>query len=424
MSILIEILFTALEASSVYAFFFTFLVPKKRTSLSKVIICLLIIGSGSILSSLLQHNLANLFISVVTALLTSFILFNSSITKKLLIATLYIIFSMLTELTVMLIVSGFYKFTSIFNQSSNMKFFILIFVAFLKLIFIIWLKLARSKKDAMGGNKFYILQSVIPILSIVFIATYLNIETNITNLTSFYILISMLVSINIVQYIIYTKVEDMYVDRYENTMLEQRNEHLSEYMRIVENNIERIKMMKHDMKNSLLLLQGTMKEDMNKAIVEIDKMVVDTDYAEVHFFTPNSGINALLNIKYNKAINAGIDIHYDIVLIEKFKAIEDRDVASIFGNLLDNAIESCYKVDGDKYIEFNAYFRKNCLVIKMKNSTDGKTKNLKTSKKDKEWHGLGMRIIDKLITKYGGNYDWYFRKKYFNIEILLWDNKL
>lgn len=424
MDALVEIILSLVEIFIVFTFHSSFLPLKKLKLIKILVICTIIAVTGVVLTHLFFHNLVNLMGSICSVLIMALLIFEGSMMKRILVTMLYNSLSITVEFLVAFFIFRITDFENILVQSGDDRLFIAMLILFVKLLVVIWLKLAKDHKTTVDNIKFFTLQSIIPTFSIIFIATFINIQQDIINLTNFYVLITMLIVINLVQYIIYGQVEDMYVDKYENTVLEQRNEHLSEYIRIVENNIERIKMMKHDMKNNLLLLQGMMHEDINKAMAEIDKMVLDTNYAEVKFYTPNSGINALLNIKYNEAVKEGIDIKYNIVLTEKPKNIEDRDLANVLGNLLDNAIESCNNVEKEKYINFGVYFHKNSLVIKMENSTDGKVKDLRTRKKDKEFHGLGMKVIDLLVKKYGGDYNWYFRNNSFYIEILLWNNKL
>lgn len=419
----IEIFLTVLEIITSIVFVSAFLAFKKDNKIKIFITCLIVAIIGMIFTKITIHSFINLFTSIISLLWIACVAFEGSFTSKMMITALYNSLSIIIELVVGVIVFNITDYEGILEGEAFNIQFITVLILFVKFLFVIWLKLTRNCKKAIDNNKFYILQSIIPIFSVIFLVTFIAIEKDITDFTNFYILIIMLVIINIMQYIIYGRVENMYIDKYQNTMLEQRNTHLSEYIRIVENNIERIKMMKHDMKNNLLLLQGIMKDDPNKAMEEIEKMVADTIYEGVQFFTADSGINAILNIKYNKAIKEGIDTKYDINIIGSMKFIESRDISSIIGNLLDNAIESCEKSDNNKYIDFGMYLHKRTLVIKMENSTDGKSTDLTTRKKNKEWHGLGMKVIDLLVNKYHGNYAWKFHNDSFKIEITLWDNK-
>ncbi len=100
---------------------------------------------------------------------------------------------------------------------------------------------------------------------------------------------------------------------------------------------------------------------------------------------------------------------YDVSGIEtSLHGINEQDMCTILGNLLDNAIESCRQCDHEKYINLKILQNKEYILIVVKNSTINKKLNyngsaLKTSKKDKESHGIGTQIINDIACKYNGN---------------------
>ena len=74
------------------------------------------------------------------------------------------------------------------------------------------------------------------------------------------------------------------------------------------------------------------------------------------------------------------------------------------GNLLDNAIESCQKLNENKFIRIYVAIIKKQLYISIQNSAkeelDFNDRNYITNKRGN--HGLGMKRVNILVNKYNG----------------------
>ena len=115
-------------------------------------------------------------------------------------------------------------------------------------------------------------------------------------------------------------------------------------------------------------------------------------------------------ILYNKALKAetyGIDMQIQ-ALIPDALSIADLDIISVFANLIDNAIEANEALETEnRFITITTGMKHNHLFLKVENTksssviVDGKTGRT-TKKKDKEDHGVGMKIVQKTIEKYNG----------------------
>ena len=87
--------------------------------------------------------------------------------------------------------------------------------------------------------------------------------------------------------------------------------------------------------------------------------------------------------------------------------MSDIDICSLFGNALDNAIES---FDGSateaKLIKLAVYKNNGLVIIRCENTFDGELKirdgELQTTKKERQNHGYGVKSIKTVAEKYGG----------------------
>ncbi len=188
-------------------------------------------------------------------------------------------------------------------------------------------------------------------------------------------------------------------------ILEMMNQYYEQDLNVSKNRYEQISMIKHDMRNTLLILDNLVREGnaeearrfLGEQVERIDKIyqIVKTD---------NHLVNAILNQKLSEAKEKGIDVR--CVILTSFQGIENKDICNLFGNLLDNAIEANEKVTNDAWLELILEGDRQELEIICRNSTQGnleiRQNQLPATKKDKRFHGYGVRIIREIVEKYQG----------------------
>lgn len=124
--------------------------------------------------------------------------------------------------------------------------------------------------------------------------------------------------------------------------------------------------------------------------------------------TNNVIIDAILNSKYKETLDKGIVFIFQINDLSGIKMC-DEDIVVILSNLLNNAIEACEKCSGKKFMKMKLVKEKDNIIISVKNTYDGKLNikdgEIRTSKKyEMDEHGVGIKNIIEVITKYQGSY--------------------
>lgn len=103
--------------------------------------------------------------------------------------------------------------------------------------------------------------------------------------------------------------------------------------------------------------------------------------------------------------------------------IESTDLVIFLANILDNAIEACEKVSGEKEIVVDSIIHKKLWTISVKNPTNGevniRNNRILTTKKHKEIHGFGIQNIEKVVEKYCGNLVLDYKEGYFIMRAML-----
>lgn len=272
----------------------------------------------------------------------------------------------------------------------------------------------------------WVLITVIPLLTIFIMVTITESAVYNNNTKStFYLLLSIfgLITTNVIFYRTFMKSVRDYEISTENRLLKQNIELQKKHSAELKNLYKEIQTMRHDMKNQLLGIR-TFVEDKNngRALNYINSLIEDIDMTKKFVFTNNDMFNAIINNKFSDANSKGIKTTYDIGY-EIENQIEDADINILFGNLLDNAIEACEKLEGNKEINLSIMKKRGYISIQVKNTVAEpvlqENPGLLTNKADKLNHGMGIRSIKKTVQKYDGIIDFTENGNIFICDILL-----
>ncbi|HFL3791045.1 TPA: GHKL domain-containing protein [Clostridioides difficile] len=194
------------------------------------------------------------------------------------------------------------------------------------------------------------------------------------------------------------------------------------YYQNVKNNYIRTKELYHDMKNHLICIKEMSKNnyDTSNYIKNLEKKL---DEYNNMFDTGNIALNIILKEKKELCMKKEIRFITGIDFTQ-CNFINEEDVCSIFSNAIDNAIEACDKIkEGNKSISLQGRLINNFFAIKISNTKSNtiieKNKCLITSKKNKEFHGLGIKSIKNTLEKYSGTSTIEFTDTMFALNILI-----
>lgn len=128
---------------------------------------------------------------------------------------------------------------------------------------------------------------------------------------------------------------------------------------------------------------------------------------KTYYYCNQALLNAIFHEKQNIAEENGITIEYGISTPSRI-SIPLSDLASIFFNLLDNAIDACKNSESDNpFIHLRTSYKGSSLSIHMINSKNPDIQfTKKTTKKDTVSHGLGLSIIEDILKNHQGHATW------------------
>ena len=216
-------------------------------------------------------------------------------------------------------------------------------------------------------------------------------------------------------------------------VLENQISSLQEHMEEMERIYSGIRGMKHDMKNTLAVIQRLSAGDGDGELQEyLSELNKGLEKLEVRFRTGNTVVDTLLNMKYHEAVRGMPDLRMDAdkLLLPQGIQIHSYDIGVILGNAVDNAIEACRKLKAkepgaDAFIRISSLQKGNLLILKVENSFDGRLvrKPQKefpmTDKADRENHGIGLANIKSTAEKYQGTMDFKVKGRVFILSVMM-----
>lgn len=187
-------------------------------------------------------------------------------------------------------------------------------------------------------------------------------------------------------------------------------------------NIDIINRKCHDLKYQVAALRQEQNEQArNESLDAIEKSVMIYD---ANVSTGNQVLDTILT---ERSLSCEEE-HISWTCVadgSKLGHINPVDLYILFGNILDNAIESVRKLDdpAQRVISLNVYTRSNMAVIQLENYYSGTIQIEnglpRTTKQDQSNHGFGMRSVKSIIEKYGGSMSMDADGQIFLLSILL-----
>ena len=186
--------------------------------------------------------------------------------------------------------------------------------------------------------------------------------------------------------------------------------------------IDLINMKYHDLKHQINMLRKL--DDREQRDAFLDRMEVEIKSYELQNKTGNIVLDTLLASKSLYCNNQGITM--TVVADGKLLNFMDAmDICGIFGNALDNAIESAIKVEEKekRLIHMTVAKVKSFIMIRIRNYYEGGVDyyegDLVTTKKDKRFHGYGIKSIKHTAKRYDGVVSINTENNWFELKIII-----
>mgnify|MGYP002510492051 FL=1 len=214
-------------------------------------------------------------------------------------------------------------------------------------------------------------------------------------------ILSVLFLLAVIVYLLYRMMDRAYdrqIAAYQNKLLKNQVDE-------VHNLYLTMRGWRHDYHNHMQSVKAYLAMDsLDEAKAYLDRLEQDLDDIDLLFHTGNINADAILNSKISLAVKRGIQVDYKAT-VPKELAVSDIDLCVVIGNLIDNAVEACEKVDPEhQFIRLYIGILRRQLYVSVTNATSEVVRKL-----DEEYittkrgdHGHGLKRINNIVNKYDG----------------------
>lgn len=203
----------------------------------------------------------------------------------------------------------------------------------------------------------------------------------------------------------------------------QKSRSLEELLRLSEARIAELRDVRHDVKNQYAYMQSMLEEERYADLKRYFEELVGT-FSKPLYGVVESGntmIDSVLNLELSKVRAMGLKLDVRVAVPPRLPFAQSG-ILALFTNVIDNAAEACVRENfPDAQIDVVVGMQGEYLLFCVTNPTRKQTADEPgvTSKADKNLHGIGARIIRKVVKKYGGHYRCFVREGQYVSETLL-----
>lgn len=176
--------------------------------------------------------------------------------------------------------------------------------------------------------------------------------------------------------------------------------------------------------------------DMNAHMVALDNMVINKDWVQlkkyisqmkqslddvkVDKYTTISAVDAIISEWHERAITHKVEWSWRGTL-HPLDRVSVYELCIVFSNLLSNAVEELEKGDKGGKLDISVSNFQGKIVISIKNTCRDTVTcgDLKTTKGDKRFHGLGLKNVKEIIEKHEGSIEYSIVDNRFQVDVIL-----
>lgn len=204
-----------------------------------------------------------------------------------------------------------------------------------------------------------------------------------------------------------------------------RQEVMNAYFGEIDKRYRETRLLWHDFNNHLLAIKALYENGRQEQAAKYIDDLSEQSYSKLlPAKTGSDTVDLLLFKKHQQAAEFGVTVRFHIGCGLEGLAVTEYDLCSLFGNILDNAIEAARKVEQAKRPVLLRVDRQNSMLfICCENPYQGELiqqdGELKTTKKDTAKHGIGLSSVKHICKKYNGSLELETEGQTFRISVLL-----
>lgn len=180
----------------------------------------------------------------------------------------------------------------------------------------------------------------------------------------------------------------------------------------------------HDFNNHLLTIAQLLQSEQSRQALDYAQTILDrVGKAEVAVSTNNPIADAVLNQKYRKAQELGVQMQFLVSDLSAFPLSAD-EMVTVLANLLDNALEACTR-DGatqKKSIRVKLLMEPSLATLSVQNTSlpvaVSQTGQVPSSKENQAEHGYGLTNCKKILQRSGFDFAVQYKDGWFQFTAI------
>ena len=165
---------------------------------------------------------------------------------------------------------------------------------------------------------------------------------------------------------------------------------------------EALREFRHDYKNHMIVVSAYLEQGNTAAAkAYLNAMQSGVGAAAPRISCGNFAADAILNYKLAYAEERGVGLRFSGAVPPD--GVRDEDLCAVLSNLLDNAVQACEKLPGDREINVACAEKNGFFLLSVSNPAPLPVDTGKTSKPDRKNHGLGLKNVRRVVKNYNGH---------------------
>ncbi|MCI2105885.1 MAG: GHKL domain-containing protein [Intestinimonas sp.] len=222
-------------------------------------------------------------------------------------------------------------------------------------------------------------------------------------------LCSGLLVLNMLLLIVLNQLEQSRIEHQEKAALQRTADNNWKQAKVYRDIYRQQRKVTHEFHNQLEVLNALLDEGNAEKAAEYVRQLRQSTLESCHLINTNHPMaDAILNQKYALAKKQGITIRFQVNDLSELP-MQDADLVTLLGNLLDNAIHACAQAEKQKQIWVKLWKEGAYVTLSVRN-TCPKESTAREEKTEKSvFHGFGMENICLIMKKY--HYDYSVEKQ-------------
>lgn len=393
----------------------------KKNYRKRIIISVIIAAVMMIINHINIFSYISSIFGLVLIVVSSILLYPKSQFKSPMLAAIFLLIIATIDNVVINTISFALKISlnEIYQEFSLYRVLAIISSKTLLLLFVIIINKLFSKKRTLQRRYLFILFGVTTVMFFVTVLiTFMEIKNKAVNSVISILFFAVMLILLMIIFFGTFKLTEYYENQEELKLTTLKNQMLEKSMSETEQTFMIWKKSMHDYKHNianLITLADNNNLDGIKAYLQSENKLLTKKL--FYYKTGNDTIDTILNIKQRTAEDKGIAFIISAEIPEKCP-VSSAHFASVLGNLLDNAIEASIDEESP-FVEVKIKPVKSYLMIVVSNKCTKSNIELKTTKSDKQLHGIGINSVKQTVKEYKGTFLTDHTDGIFNAEIMI-----